>query len=89
MAGHNDFESENLYSDEAKFKEKESEILLGLSNGGVRFCGCGEGTVMCPFAVARKCHHGVFASCCSTGMGSLAEVRGPLGQSIVLWPSMS
>ena len=49
MAGHNDSEIENSYSDDSEFEEKESEILLGLSNGGVKFCGRGEGTFVCPF----------------------------------------
>jgi hypothetical protein len=30
-------------------EEKESEFLLGLSNGGIRFCGRGKGTFVCPF----------------------------------------
>jgi hypothetical protein len=54
MAGHSDFESENSYSNEAEFEEKESEILLGLSNGSVRFCGHGEGTFVCPFCRGKK-----------------------------------
>jgi hypothetical protein len=54
IAGHSDSESENSYSDEAEFEEKESEILLGLSNGGVRFCGRGEGTFVCPFCRGKK-----------------------------------
>ena len=54
MAGHRDSESENSYSDMADFKEKESEILLGLSNGGVRFHGRGEGTFVCPFCRGKK-----------------------------------
>ena len=41
MAGHSDFEIENSYSDESEFEEKESEILLDISNGGVSFCGRG------------------------------------------------
>ena len=49
MAGHSDSESDNSYSDEAEFEEKESDILLGISNGGVRFRGRGEGTFVCPF----------------------------------------
>ena len=53
MVGHKDFESENSYLDEAEFKE-ESEILLGLSNGGVRFHGHGEGTFVCPFCHDKK-----------------------------------
>jgi hypothetical protein len=53
MAGHTDSEIENSYSNEAKFKE-ESEILLGLSNGGIRFRGCGEGTFVCPFCRSKK-----------------------------------
>ena len=53
MAGHSDFERENSYSDEDEFKE-ESEILLGLSNGGVRFHGHGEGTFVCPFCHGKK-----------------------------------
>ena len=54
MASHSDSEIENSYSDESEFKEKESEILLGLSNGGVRFCGRGEGTFVCPFCHGKK-----------------------------------
>ena len=54
MAGHSDSESENSYSDEAEFEEKESGILLGLSNGGVRFRGRGEGTFVCPFCRGKK-----------------------------------
>jgi len=54
MAGHSDSESENSYSDEAKFEEKESEILLDLSNGGVRFRGHGKGTFVCPFCHDKK-----------------------------------
>jgi hypothetical protein len=46
--------SKNSYSDEAEFEEKESEILLGLSNGGIRFCGHGEGTFVCPFCRSKK-----------------------------------
>ena len=54
MAGHSDSEIENSYLDESEFKEKESEILLGLSNGGVRFHGRGEGTFVCPFCHGKK-----------------------------------
>ena len=54
MAGHSDSEIKNSYSDESEFEEKESEILLGLSNGGVRFCGRGEGTFVCPFCHSKK-----------------------------------
>ena len=54
MVGHSDSESKNSYSDETKFEEKESEILLGLSNGGVRFRGRGEGTFVCPFCRGKK-----------------------------------
>jgi hypothetical protein len=54
MVGHGDFESKNSYWDEAKFEEKESEILLGLSSGGIRFRGHGEGTFMCPFCRGKK-----------------------------------
>ena len=49
MAGHSDSEIKNSYSDEDEFKEKESKILLGLSNGGVRFRGHGEGTFCVSF----------------------------------------
>ena len=49
MAGHSDSETKNSYLDEFEFEEKEIEILLDLSNGGVRFCGRGEGTFVCPF----------------------------------------
>jgi hypothetical protein len=52
--GHSDSESENSYSNKAEFEEKESEILLGLSNGGIRFCGCGEGTFVCRFCRSKK-----------------------------------
>jgi hypothetical protein len=54
MAGHSDSEIENSYSDESEFKEKESEILLGLSNGGIGFHGHGEGTFVCPFCHGKK-----------------------------------
>ena len=54
MAGHSDFEIENSYSDDSEFEEKESEILLGLYNGGVRFRGRGEGTFVCPFCHDKK-----------------------------------
>ena len=54
MADHSDLEIENSYSDESEFKEKESEILLGLSNGGVRLRGRGEGTFVCPFCCDKK-----------------------------------
>jgi hypothetical protein len=54
MAGHSDSEIENLYSDESKFEEKENEILIGLSNGGVRFRGHGEGTFVFPFCHNKK-----------------------------------
>jgi hypothetical protein len=83
MAGHSDSEIENSYSNEAEFEEKESGILLGLSNRGIRFCGLARAPLCVLFAVARKCHHGVFGSCYNTQMGSLAEMRGSLGQSIV------
>jgi hypothetical protein len=53
MAGHSDSESDNSYSDDTEFKEKESKILLGLSNGGVRLRGRGEGTFVCPFAACK------------------------------------
>ena len=53
MAGHSDFERENSYSDEDEFKE-ESEILLSLSNGGIRFRGHGEDTFVCPFCHGKK-----------------------------------
>ena len=54
MASHSDSESKNSYLDKAEFKEKESEILLGLSNGGVRFRGRGKGTFVCPFCRGKK-----------------------------------
>ena len=54
MAGHSDSEIKNSYSDKSKFEEKESEILLDLSNGGVRFRGHGEGTFVCPFCHGKK-----------------------------------
>ena len=53
MAGHSDSKIENSYSDDSEFEE-ESEILLGLSNGGVRFHGHGEGTFVCPFCHDKK-----------------------------------
>jgi hypothetical protein len=87
MAGHSDSESDNSYSDDVEFKEKESEILLGLSNGGCMVVARAPLCVL--FVVARKCHHRVFVSCCSMQMGTLVEARGSLGQSIVLWPSIS
>jgi len=54
MAGHSDSEIENSYSDDFEFEEKESEILLGLSNGGIRFRYHGEGTFVCPFCHGKK-----------------------------------
>ena len=54
MAGQSDSEIENSYSDDFEFEEKESEILLGLSNGGVRFRGHDEGTFLCPFCCSKK-----------------------------------
>ena len=54
MAGHSDSEIENAYLDEAEFEEKESEILLSLSNGGVRFHGHGEGTFVCLFCHGKE-----------------------------------
>ena len=54
MTGHSDSEIKNSYSDDSEFEEKESEILLGLSNGDVRFCGHGEGTFVCPFCHGKK-----------------------------------
>ena len=54
MAGHSDSEIENAYSDKHEFEEKESKILLSLSNGGVRFRGHGEGTFVCPFCYGKK-----------------------------------
>ena len=54
MAGHSDSRIKNSYSDESKFEENESEILLGLSNGGVRFHGHGEGTFVCSFCRGKK-----------------------------------
>ena len=53
MAGHSDSKIENSYSDDSEFEE-ESEILLGLSNGSVRFCGRGEGIFVCPFCRGKK-----------------------------------
>ena len=54
MAGHSDSRIKNSYSDESKFEENESEILLGLSNGGIWFRGRGEGTFVCPFCHGKK-----------------------------------
>ena len=54
MAGHSDSEIENSYSNESEFKEKQSKILLGLSNGGIRLRGHGEGTFLCPFCHGKK-----------------------------------
>jgi hypothetical protein len=54
MADHSDSKSKNSYSDKVEFEEKESEILFGLSNGGVRFRGHGEGTFVCPFSHGKK-----------------------------------
>jgi hypothetical protein len=54
MAGHSDSEIENSYSDKSEFEEKENEILIGLSNGGTRFRGHGEGTFVCPFCHGKK-----------------------------------
>ena len=53
MVGHSNYEIKNSYSNDSKFEE-ESEILLGLSNGGIRFCGHGEGTFVCPFCHGKK-----------------------------------
>ena len=49
MAGHSDSKIGNSYLDDSEFEEKEREILLGLSNGGVRFRGHGEGTFCVSF----------------------------------------
>ena len=54
MARHSDSEIENSYSDDSESEENESEILLGLSNGGIRFHGRGEGTFVCPFCYGKK-----------------------------------
>ena len=54
LADHSDLEIENSYSDESEFEEKESEIILGLSNEGIRFRGRGEGTFVCPFCRVKK-----------------------------------
>ena len=54
MVGHSDSESKNSYSNHAEFEEKDSEILLSLSNGGIRFRGHGEGTFVCPFCRSKK-----------------------------------
>ena len=54
MAGHSDSEIKNSYSDNSEFEEKESEILLGPSNGGIRFRDHGEGTFLCPFCHGKK-----------------------------------
>ena len=54
MIGHSDSEIKNSYSNDSEFEEKESEILLGLSNGGIRFHGHGEGTFVCPFCHGKK-----------------------------------
>ena len=54
MAGHSDSEIKNSYSDKAEFEEKESEILLDISNGGVMFRSHGEGTFVCSFCHSKK-----------------------------------
>ena len=54
MAGHIDSKIKNSYSVESEFEEKESEILLGISNGGVMFRSHGEGTFVCPFCRGKK-----------------------------------
>jgi len=54
MAGHNDSDSEKSYSDDVEFEAKENEILLGLSNGAMRFRHHGEGTFVCPFCRSKK-----------------------------------
>ena len=54
MAGHSDSEIKNSYSDNSEFEEKESEILLDLSNGGVSFHGRGQGNFVCPFCHGKK-----------------------------------
>ena len=54
MEGHSDSERKNSYLDEAEFEEKESKILLDLSNGGVSFRGRGEGNFVCPFCRGKK-----------------------------------
>jgi hypothetical protein len=53
MAGYSDSKSDKSYLDDVEF-EAESEILLGLYNGGVRFRGRGEGTFVCPFCHGKK-----------------------------------
>ena len=53
MVGHSESKIKNSYSDDSEFGE-ESEIVLGVYNGGVRFCGRGEGTFVCPFCRGKK-----------------------------------
>ena len=54
LADHSDLEIENSYSDDSEFEEKESEILLSLFNGGIKFHGHGVGTFVCPFCHSKK-----------------------------------
>ena len=89
MAGHNDSEIKNSYSDESKFEEKESEILLGLSNGGVRFRGRDKGTFVCPFCHGNKVPSWSLHELLQHANGKSQGARRSLGQSIVLWPSIS
>jgi hypothetical protein len=53
-AGHSDSKIKNSYLDDSEFKEKESEILLSFSNGGIKFRGHGEGTFVCPLCHGKK-----------------------------------
>ena len=57
MASHSDSKSENSYLDEVEFKEKESEILLGLSNWGVGFHGRGHGKKVPSWSIRELLQH--------------------------------
>jgi hypothetical protein len=54
MAGHDDSESDKSYSDDVEFEAKEREILLGLSNGGVRFSWSWRGHLCAYFFHDKK-----------------------------------
>jgi hypothetical protein len=54
MAGHDNSESDKSYSDDVEFKVKDKEILLGLSNGGVRFSWSWRGHLCAYFFHGKK-----------------------------------
>ena len=56
MAGHTDSESENSYSDEAEFEEKESETYSASPMKASGFMVVARAPLCVLFAAARKCH---------------------------------